>query len=261
MSVARVSSAPETNNYVLTMSATNDSSSKSFWGSQPHSIPDPKPLTLVETSEEDRGPAWWLKVKYEKTVIVPEDKFPGKNTKRARQYRGPDEDGFGPPPRFVRKKIAQAGDRPWICIWPETTLDVFIYPGHNVSTPTTGTSKATSPTMASDIANTTPDFGPSPMPAYPKVIKFRERRWRNDPRAAARCHQVEIRDDGRKEDLKDADGNNIETVIEEDWKKPSEQMTQRERDRNVFDERSYPNQILSRDVLGLTDCGCLWRST
>ncbi|XP_044716135.1 proteinrelated to glucan 1, 4-alpha-glucosidase [Hirsutella rhossiliensis] len=253
MNVAAVPNAPDTKNYELTLSAINASNSKFIWGAQPPNVPDPQPLTLVtDAFEEGRGPAWWLKVTYEKTVIVAEDKFPG-----------PDGGGPGLPPKFKRKNIgAKDGDKPWICTWPDTTLEIFIYPSQNVSIPTASRSRTASPTMATDIADATPDDGPVPMPAYPKVVKFLERRWCDDPSAAARCRQVVIKEGGReKEDLKDQNGNIIETVIMENWKNPSEQIAQRERERHAFGKRSYPNEILSREVLELTDCGCLWWST
>ncbi|KAF4507442.1 hypothetical protein G6O67_006074 [Ophiocordyceps sinensis] len=264
MNVKAVPDAPETSNYELTLSAFNVSNSKFIWGTQPPNVPDPQPLRLVvDAFEEGRGPAWWLKVTYEKTVIVAEDKFPGRKTKRGEHFPGHDDDGPELPPKFKRKnKGAKEGDRPWVCTWPDTTLEIFIYPSQNVSIPTVTSSRTASPTMGADIAEATPDDGSIPMPAYPKVVKFLERRWCDDPGAAARCRQVEIKDGGHeKEDLKDNDGNNIETVILENWKKTSKQIAQRQRERHTFSKRSPLNEMLAREVLELTDCGCLWWST
>ncbi|CRK13844.1 hypothetical protein BN1723_002062 [Verticillium longisporum] len=67
-----------------------------------------------------------------KTVIIAEDRFPNvgsmssKNTVK-RNW------GLEPPTDLKGKGVigTNAGDRPWICTWPGTLLEVFIYPSEN----------------------------------------------------------------------------------------------------------------------------------
>ncbi|KAI0026186.1 hypothetical protein F4780DRAFT_13291 [Xylariomycetidae sp. FL0641] len=93
-------------------------------------------LTLVQDLfEPTRGPAWSFEAFYNKTVIVPEEYLSPTTTavsattteeskKRKRMHFGDN---------FKRKGVAHPGDRPWICLWDQTVLEVFIYAGQNSS--------------------------------------------------------------------------------------------------------------------------------
>ncbi|KJZ74601.1 hypothetical protein HIM_05951 [Hirsutella minnesotensis 3608] len=266
MNVDRVPNAPETSGYEMTLSAINATSSKFILGTQPPDVPVPQSLKLVrDVFEEGRGPAWWLKVTYDKTVIVPEDRFQARNTKRDDgDFRGSPGLGMPPPGGPRRKKLAaKEGDKPWICTWPDTTLEIFIYPNQNGSIPSRTASMTMTPTAGAEFATATPEGPPGAKSAYPKVVKFLERRWCNNPKSIARCRQVQIKEGGReKEDLKDGNGNPIEVLIDQNFNDGPGPFSQRQRSQRQYEKRSFhQDEILSRQVLEMTDCGCLWWAT
>ncbi|PFH62743.1 hypothetical protein XA68_12171 [Ophiocordyceps unilateralis] len=128
---------------------------------------------------------------------------------------------------------------------------IFLYPSQNISL-------AASP---SDADVPTPEFLHDPMLSYPMVVKFLERRWCDDPKSVARCRQVEIMEGGSEKDIVDENGNPVEVIIDESWKSAQERIAQHERGRHPNENRWADNRIIAREVLELTDCGCLWRST
>ena len=195
------------------------------YGEQPPLIPNPLSMELVkDTVEPTRGPAWFRMLPYNKTVIIPENALtPPSSLRKDKRF------GIGPGD-FKRKGLAaQVGDRPWICTWPETFLEIFIFPqqpsswnrpaaSSSTAFPGSATSQppqsstypgASYPTTSfapssAGPSQTTP-VGASPGPAsssgagslslpspYPRVIKVEERRIPGSPPAT--CAQVEIRE-------------------------------------------------------------------
>ncbi|KAL7622262.1 hypothetical protein AAE478_007766 [Parahypoxylon ruwenzoriense] len=101
------------------------------YGMQPPDLTDLKLKLVNDLYELSRGPAWNFEVKYNKTVILPEELLTPSPAalstaggQRRRMLFGGD---------FKRKGIAQVGDRPWICHWDNTVLETFIYAGQNNS--------------------------------------------------------------------------------------------------------------------------------
>ncbi|RDA92469.1 hypothetical protein CP533_6469 [Ophiocordyceps camponoti-saundersi (nom. inval.)] len=246
MAVSRVADAPATKGYNLSLTARNASDSKFLWGTQPPDISRPRQLTLVDDAfERNRGPAWWMLTKFNKTVVIDEDKMSRYLSKR-------DESSASRSKAIAKRRGAILGDRPWICTWPDTTLEIFIYPSQK-------TSYAASPSGA-DAA--TPDFMQDPISSYPMVVKLLERRWCNNPQQpVVRCRQVEIIAEGTERALEDEDGNPIEVIIDESWRSAKERIAQRERERHPGANQASYNSIFAREALELTDCGCLWLST
>ena len=102
------------------------------YGEQPPAFP-PRPLQLVnDTFQPSRGPAWFSMAPYNKTVVLPEKVLhptgPPTATLDSREIHS-----FGSGGDLQRKSIAQVGDRPWVCTWPNTYLELFIYPLQNSS--------------------------------------------------------------------------------------------------------------------------------
>ncbi|PHH65969.1 hypothetical protein CDD81_917 [Ophiocordyceps australis] len=261
MIVERCPDQPETNNYELSLMAFNASSAKFIWGTQPPDVPEPKRLQLVaDIFEVGRGPAWWLRVTYNKTVIVPEESFPTQKSKRWHQSSFDDPVHLNEPAKFKKKNIgAKDGDKPWICTWPETTQEIFIYPSQNVSLPSAA-KPPPSGTSSVDGASETAEPAIGPKPAYPKVVKFLERRLGNTTQSTARCQQVQIVDYGReKMDLTDDQGKPIEVIINEGPDEVAQKLAGKQQLIDFNSKRSSP--IVARDALELTDCGCLWWST
>lgn len=99
------------------------------YGVQPLSLTDQQLKLVYDTFERSRGPAWFFALHYDKTVILPEQYLmPNDNTSSAEVHR---RMMFGPGPK--RKGLAQSGEKPWICTWPSTILEVFIYAGQDTA--------------------------------------------------------------------------------------------------------------------------------
>lgn len=268
MDIEPIDHAPETKNYELILTAISPADAKFIYGTQPPIVPDPMALTLVtDTFEQGRGPAWWLNVTYDKTVIIDEYKF-SSLSKRGWTFDDPDLAGFDPS-HFKKKSMgAEPGDKPWICTWPETTLEIFIYPSQNISLQSYTTSSSSVPPATATAAYEEPaptetsdlDDQPALVP-YPNVVKFLERRLSsNSELTEASCRQVEVSDDGLSaEDIKDSDGDPIVVIIAEDPNSVSRRSEQSHRSQH---SRSWSSDVLvPRGGLELTSCGCLWMST
>ncbi|KAF6784278.1 hypothetical protein CSOJ01_15782 [Colletotrichum sojae] len=283
MSVSRIANELPISDYTLKLTTFTDSERNDVnvnmfsWGTQPPLIVDPLKMRLVnDTSEPGRGAAWFAQMTYNKTVIVAEDRFPGtsvpKPTSRKR-WNGPlpVSGDFG-----SRKGVkgAQAGDRPWICTWPGTLLEVFVYPAQNNSyqrKPSTTTRPPPAVTFPSSstpflvrhgMAATT-DPSPiatdrprrAPPPPYPQVIKFEERRVSLDQTKNAFCRQVEICDDGENTvPVLNDEGQPVEVMILE-----NRQTVAIADSKRWIHEDSF---LTSRDrptrTSQLSDCGCIW---
>ncbi|KAK3692484.1 hypothetical protein B0T22DRAFT_475396 [Podospora appendiculata] len=113
------------------------------YGEQPPQISQPLTLELVtDILEPTRGPAWFKMVPYNKTMILPEAVLSSTGSSsvsgrmiRDRAARDDDDsrNGGSRTGDFKRKGVAEQGDKPWICNWPGTYLEVFIYPDQNAS--------------------------------------------------------------------------------------------------------------------------------
>ncbi len=95
------------------------------YGEQPYLMDNPVSLELVNDTSERHGPAWFKQLSYNKTVIVPAGALSRTNKRIRDKPRGGGD--------FKRKGIIQPGDKPWICTWPDTYLELFIYPHQNSS--------------------------------------------------------------------------------------------------------------------------------
>ena len=201
------------------------------YGEQPPLILNPLSMELVkDTVEPTRGPAWFRMLPYNKTVIIPENALTPPNTFRKDKARDVNSNRFGIGPGDLKRKgLAQVGDRPWICTWPETFLEIFIfpqqpsswnrpaassstalpssatslppqsstYPGAGYPTTSFASSSAGPPQTTAvggppGAANTSGATLPSLPPPYPRVIKVEERRIEGSPPAT--CAQVEIKE-------------------------------------------------------------------
>lgn len=274
-----------------------------FYGEQAPVITTPVPMQLVnDTLDPNRGPAWFKMMPYNKTVVVHETYLSApaatatgsSNKKRNRDNGAPASivwgDGGNP---FHRKGVvpAQAGDKPWVCTWPDTILEVFIYPNQNTSmykfslsstyTPSSTTLSSTSSATTGGVAgatatsttglttsSTTNDPGPTQFPngppgppPFPRVIKVEERRMAKSP--SATCVQYLLKNEGyglKGEPLLDANGNIVEITIAEIESGPS-LFSRSEPD--VFGSDVYDSngELDKRDSSGLSKCGCLWMVT
>lgn len=136
------------------------------WGSQPGLIREPQRLELVnDTYNPGRGPAWFKMVPFNKTIVLPEQALTPTPTagavSAARLARDMHAHNVGGRD-LKRKAIAQPGDKVWVCSWPQTYLEVFIYPMQNSSwaKPPTGSGSSSWPSPTSG-SSTTSSTGPA----------------------------------------------------------------------------------------------------
>ncbi|OIW25293.1 hypothetical protein CONLIGDRAFT_656944 [Coniochaeta ligniaria NRRL 30616] len=256
------------------------------YGEQPFLIPSPMPMELVnDTFQPARGPAWFRMMPFNKTVILPEPVLsatPASSAPTQVVARNNFNNAFGTGPGdFKRKGIAQTGDKPWVCTWPETFLEIFIYPQQNSSwnkVPASGTSGSwPSATPAPGSPTSSPTYGGNgaggggptttgpympidttgwelPPPPYPRVIKIEERRIDSSPMPS--CRQVEITGDGEPaKPVKDANGNDVVIyIVENEPPPPGVPATSQS-------TRISNSAIEYRDTSDISDCGCMWYIT
>ncbi|OAA70950.1 hypothetical protein LEL_09541 [Akanthomyces lecanii RCEF 1005] len=257
---------PSTERYNMTLRPINNTQSQLIWGTQPPFIKDPVKLRLVNDSfdKDGPGPAWWTSVSYEKTVIVRDSDLSPPRTQK-RWLPGLQPATFNSKSKFDKQSYhAQPGDCMWICTWPQTVLEVLIYPGQNTSTSSTASTVTTSPvptrtssaTGDSSYGNFDLDEMPNaPLSPYPKLVRMFERRTANsDP---ARCFKYQMDHRGKISPQFDPITTQpVEIVIVENTN-----TVHRSR---PYDGKSYrdlsqdASGLVSRDSLEFTPCGCLW---
>ncbi|KAJ3489515.1 hypothetical protein NLG97_g5978 [Lecanicillium saksenae] len=267
---------PPTERYSLTLGPINNTQSQLLWGTQPPFIKDPVKLKLVNDSMDrsGRGPAWWTTVSYNKTVLVQESSL---SPPKKRDWFYP---GLQPaiPASFNTEKTkykqsyqAQPGDFMWVCTWPQTVLEILVYPGQNISaTPTassvsasaspSGTSSASSDSSYGDIDLSDLPF--EPLSPYPKLVRMLERRTANS--GAAKCSKFRMTPHGRlSPECNPVDGLPIEIIISENTT-PMHNMHRPPRPYDGEPPLRYRDldqdgsSLSSRDALEFTPCGCLW---
>lgn len=253
--------AANVSNYEVQLEIVNTSNRSLLWGTQPPSISDPMTMTLVnDTFELGRGPAWWLQMSFDKTVLVSESNFSEKR-KRSWTYSG--LSGWGNT-RFVSSDPGpDPGDEAWVCTWPNVTMEVFIYPSQNSSL---GRSTITTSAPSSTYTETTVGvknggYIYDMTPAYPQVVKVLERRLYVDhDEVAATCRKVQVSDTGKSTaPVFDDNGDYIDVVVTERRSTYKELLAQQERSRHPS-RRHTGGSIERRETLELTDCACLWWS-
>lgn len=167
LNINQLSSTPSTSQYAMSLSYNSSFTMDNYeysYGMQPPKVDDVKMLLVTDINEPSRGPAWAFEVAYNKTVIIPENLFPAPSSSSSSKSKR--RGGPPPPPDgisfpgvgggdFKRKGLAQSGDKPWICHWDGTILEVFVYPNQNNSQPSiiySGSSSASSTSSGSITA-------------------------------------------------------------------------------------------------------------
>lgn len=245
--------------YNLTLRAVDDDKYPFPWGAQPPSISTVSMKLVNDTSDIARGPAWWLRTTYNKTVIVSDTKL---STVDKRGWGGDDADyeDYNSFHRFKNKPMnAKVGEQPWICTWPNTVIEFFIYPSENSTgyhpTPTSaGNVDATSTEQS--YATSTTAWDPWKLPIYPHVYKMMERRFLWDEESVATCTQIEVIGDGTKCKALEKNGTRITMTIEED--EDEDFIEGLDLEWTNKSKRSVP--LMKRTSPALTDCACIWKS-
>lgn len=271
LDVATIPNASEVDNHEMILHAVDgtESISKYIWGTKPPSVTAPTRLRLVnDTFDANLGPAWWVQIVRNKTVIISEDNFNNKMKRGDWEYSGPSLN-FDPTQFQKGSRAAEEGDMPWICTWPNTTMEIFIYPNKKSSLPLGSTSTATPTPTITEIAIDTDDDDDhndkKQTPVYPQVIKFLERRLEADDDAVAYCSKVKVTKGGQDtEPVIGGDDLPIVVKVAEKQTPLSEQFNQQPRNRHGDSSKSKKSlksrSLTKREVSELTDCGCLWWS-
>ncbi|GAO16563.1 hypothetical protein UVI_02023570 [Ustilaginoidea virens] len=255
MNVSNQDNQPDFSNYALKLAPFDARVSKFIWGSQPPEIPEFKTLRLVKDMEEaNRGPAWYLEVDYNKTVMVREGQLKPASTgasKRNWEALSSPVPGFDKS-RYLRKGFAAAdGDKPWICTWPRIKLQVFIYPNQTFTPPRTSSASGS---VATGSPSSTDGPSPPRKEPYPKLVKFVERRPDGLAASApATCTQYQIVNNGQdKVPILDDNGRPVVIKISEVGQSSKDAVTRRQ----VNPGAGLLSSLQDRDV-ELTPCGCV----
>jgi len=126
--------APDLTAYALDLQYNSSYTLESYvysYGVQPPSLHNQQLRLVTDVFQSEKGPAWAFAVPYNKTIILPRLFLSSPQSDKS----GRDMQRRMYPYDFKRKNLAQAGDRPWICTWPATTLEVFIYPDQDTNPP------------------------------------------------------------------------------------------------------------------------------
>lgn len=269
------------------------------YGEQPFELPDLTAMELVnDTMDPARGPAWFAMVHFNKTVVVPPSLLTA-TASSSTPTQLADRDLLSTLGNSMadlnRKGVAQPGDRPWICTWPDTFLEIFVYPeqdsswdkatstGSSTSTASTTsassslttsnsdsaggnaphTSKDHTPTSTTNGATTTPisSFTPVETVAWDPLPPLYPKMIKIEERRIYRsptpwCQQVEITSDGSPaQPVLDANGNDVIIYIDEIEPPPPGTA-------GGSQSSSTSNSVLQyRDTSGISNCGCMWLYT
>ncbi|KAG8157584.1 hypothetical protein KVR01_012626 [Diaporthe batatas] len=251
------------------------------YGAQPPTIQPAMSMQLVnDTFDRDRGPAWFRMLPYNKTVVVPEDLLSADSSSNVRRNGG---DFMPRPGDFQRKDIVPMGSKPWICNWPETYVEVFIYAEQNSSwasqtkamtgtiTPPPGATPTVVPTATgtgapATVTSQVADF--MPFAPYPRAVKVKERRlnWAPSPY----CVQVTVMPDNTTQPVTDDAGEPVIVYIAEDEPGPEmpEEAVQKgrhggyreKRERDALHDFLNPRDS-DEDYGDMSACGCMWFSS
>lgn len=219
-----------------------------YGASAPTIMPAMNMELVNDTFDTNRGPAWFRMLPYNKTVLVEEQYL---STGLSAKKRS------GIPPTvgaFQRKGIASEGDRPWLCTWPDTFVEMFIYAEQNssyaaastatITTAPVATATATGSGATATSSGSTEVMSMAHLTAYPRAIKIKERRVNESPRPY--CVQVLVKADNTTEPVTDSNGNEIIIEIEEI------------EGSNGMDKRDAHLSSRSSSDGDMSDCGCMW---
>lgn len=220
--------------------------SLSYGASAPAIEPAMNMQLVNDTFDLNRGPAWFRMLPYNKTVLVQEGLLSA-TTSSSKQRRN----GGGFIPSLAdfqqRKGVASEGDKPWLCTWPDTFVEIFIYATQNssyaaestatITTAPQTTATATGTAATATSTGSTAVMSMSHVTAYPRAVKLKERRVNESPRAF--CVQVTVNADNTTSPILNENGD-PENYI-------------------AIEETEQSNGMDKRDDGGdMSDCGCMW---
>ena len=323
LQVEELPGQPPTANYLVSLQPDNilmpgapENNSEATWGALPPLMSEPVQMRLVrDLFEQGRGPAWWGRWVYNKTTIIQADRMQA--AKRGKRNRAPEKDVGGgggggkrggagdhsrnssdaypaPPDVFFSASVPpEEGQKPWICTWPDTVLELVIFPWQNSTNPSplpppppppppgpmsrTSSSSATNSVSSSVGTPVGGDVNPSAaaslqppsstdfegfpeldhdvgsIPFFPKAFKLKERRVPELGSTVATCFQILILEDGR----------GSEPVLDPDGDVVEVTLSEVLQEHSAYDIKQ-PKKRVKKLTEGassgneLTECGCMW---
>jgi hypothetical protein len=246
----------------INLNLGNSSLADLIYGAQPPILKHPQVMDLaLDNSDVQRGPAWFFQTLYDKLVIVQESALVApSNSKR----------GVSSPPlpqatQFVRKGVANAGDKPWFCYWNSTLVEAFIYVNQtSAAGARAAASSSATPPSSSHTSSAPPPAStssawavPAPvfLPYYPKVVKVEERRVTVGVNPIQPyCVQHLITGDGTAQPYLDGSGRPVTIYLNETESAVAPAMLRRHA---VFDGFVELSEELTERQSSST-CGCVW---
>lgn len=238
----------------------NSSLADLIYGAQPPVLKHPQIMDMaLDNYDVQRGPAWFFQTLYDKLVIVPETALVAPSNNK-RQSSSP----LGQPTQFVRKGVANAGDKPWFCYWNNTLVEAFIYVNQtSAAGARAAASSSATPPSSAHSSSTSPSASPSAwgmpppefIPFYPKVVKVEERRVRvgADP-IQPYCVQHFITGDGTAQPYLGSNGQPVTIYLNETESAVSTAVLRRHTVSDGFVELS--EELTERQ--SSSTCGCVW---
>lgn len=258
------------------------------YGTQPPVLDDPLVLNLViDQQDPQRGPAWFFQTIYNKVVVVPEDllvsPYDQKRDLDNRDGLSHHHDEFPSSDNFIRRESAPTGSTPWFCYWNGTLLEAFLYVNQTSSEAAHAAQHATTasstPTSSSTPSRTGSTFsimtatatasssivitGASQeytwgkehelLSAYPKVVKFQERRLPQGAQAIPPyCTKRFIAADGTAQDVTNSTGSVVTLYLNESV--PAELQPMKRAWLAAEEEGVTKRDAEDKDA----SCGCVW---
>ena len=275
ISISELDDGDSTSRYAVNLSCNESLTLESniiSYGTQPPCFNEQHAMELVtDIYEPSRGPAWFFQMPYDKVVIVREEVFSEDDSQQVQSRDAPqdfgkrfdDFDGRGSDDiGFPRNITAKPGDKPWICTWGGTLLEIFVYANQDssgyqdyMSAKLSNTSHistaAEDPLQTTATATTAISNAPSatttqvqwdldgtnlPLTPYPRVVKIEERRIDN-PAIVPICQQWEILEDGRQPVLDEYDQ---EVIFQIEVSEPDPQLVDKE---NIPPATAQPPEV------------------
>ena len=247
------------------------------YGAQPPQLSGPTKLILGQDRKDpNMGLAYTFAQKFNKTVIVRAEDFPGAIPLSRRdkdwsvkRWLG---DVGGKEVEMLPKREEQQSDwnqtdyagpkdRPWLCFWNNTILDGFIYVAEHVdqlSGSQSSTAQAAVPSRVSKRQT------PLNLPEYPRAIKIEERRKTYNT-IQPYCQQMQVLQNGQLGKVTKEDGVtlNIVNITASEGETYGTQVYDNNSPGDSGGGSGQHNQYQSRKRGNrqLSGCQCTWKNT
>lgn len=247
------------------------------YGPQPPQLSGPASLMLMNDRDDwNKGPAYFFQRKFDKVVVVREDRLHGPASTQKRWWDVYSHNGPITPiaerTDSEDDELVNPTDRPWYCFWNATILEGFLYINQSVtedsdssmddSEPSTSPGVDSAyPSIPSNLAAPSSAYPSSVMrkrsqvdpPNYSKVVKIEERRQPDVSKPY--CQQFQMLANGALGSLTYPNSQNlIKIMLDED--EPTQQKSVQSRKRALSTDQNKRAKR-EQDSSG-QGCQCQW---